>query len=148
MNNIVQIKKLKDNAIIPTRGTAESAGYDLYAAIDEPITIEPHNTVKVGTGLAIQIIDNFPCFAAVFARSGLSTKQGLRPANCVGIIDYDYRGEIIVALHNDSESPKTIQPQDRVAQLVFMPYLDIQFEERKELNETGRSDKGFGSTGK
>lgn len=142
----IKIKKLTDTAVIPTRGSEYAAGYDLYADIKEPVVIKPHETEKVGTGLAIEIPDGY--FGAIFARSGLATKQGLRPANCVGVCDSDYRGEYIVAIHNDSEEERTIQPKDRMGQLVVMPYLAVEFEEFEELGETARGEGGFGSTGK
>lgn len=142
----IQIKKLKDNAVIPTRGSMEAAGYDLYAAIDEPVTIPPHETVKIGTGLAIAVPQGY--FGAIFARSGLAAKQGLRPANCVGVADSDYRGEYIVALHNDTDEKRIIEPGERIAQLVVMPYLAVEFDEVEELSETERGAGGFGSTGK
>lgn len=141
----IKIKKLNENAIIPTRGSEQAAGYDLYACIPERILINPHKTVKIGTGLSIEIPDGY--FGAIFARSGLATKQGIRPANCVGVCDSDYRGEYIVALHNDTDIPKTIIPGERIAQLVVMPYLPIEFEEVEELSETKRGEGGFGSTG-
>lgn len=142
----IEIKKLRDNATIPQRGSAQAAGYDLYAAIDETVTIKPHTTEKIGTGLAIAVPDGY--FGAIFARSGLATKQGLRPANCVGVADSDYRGEYIVALHNDTDVPQTVSCGDRVAQLVIMPYLAVEFEETEELSQTDRGEGGFGSTGK
>lgn len=143
---IMKIKKLKDNAIIPTRGSEAAAGMDLYACIEEQITIPAHTTVKISTGLAIELPDGY--FGAIFARSGLATKQGLRPANCVGCCDSDYRGEYIVALHNDMDTPKTIEPMERIAQLVIIPYLPVEFEETDELSHTEREEGGFGSTGK
>ena len=142
----IEIKKLRENATIPTRGSQQAAGYDLYAAIEESVTIAPHTTEKIGTGLAIAVPDGY--FGAIFARSGLAAKQGLRPANCVGVADSDYRGEYIVALHNDTDAPQTVSCGDRVAQLVIMPYLAVEFEEREELPETARGEGGFGSTGK
>ena len=142
----IEIKKLRENAVIPTRGSLQAAGYDLYAAIDEPVTIKPHTTEKIGTGLAIAVPDGY--FGAIFARSGLAAKQGLRPANCVGVADSDYRGEYIVALHNDTDEEKTIGCGERIAQLVVMPYLSVEFEEKDELSETERGTGGFGSTGK
>ena len=142
----IEMKKLNENAVIPTRGSQQAAGYDLYAATTEPITIKPHETVKVGTGLAIAVPDGY--FGAIFARSGLAAKQGLRPANCVGVADSDYRGEYIVALHNDTDVERTIEPKERIAQLVVMPYLAVEFEEKDELSETARGEGGFGSTGK
>lgn len=142
----IKIKKLTDTAVIPTRGSEYAAGYDLYADIKEPVAIKPHETAKIGTGLAFEIPDGY--FGAIFARSGLATKQGLRPANCVGVCDSDYRGEYIVAIHNDSDEERTIQPKDRMGQLVVMPYLAVEFEEVEELGETARGEGGFGSTGK
>lgn len=142
----INIKKLKENAVIPTSGSKYAAGYDLYACIDEPITIEPHTTVKVGTGLAMEIPEGY--FGAVYARSGLATKQGLRPANAVGVCDADYRGEYIVALHNDSTEARIIEPNERIAQLVVIPFLPLDFNEVDELSDTARGEGGFGSTGK
>ena len=143
--NLIDVKKLKENAIFPTRGSEYAAGYDLYAAIDETLVIGPHETQKVGTGLAFSLPDN--TFAAVFARSGLATKEGLRPANCVGVCDSDYRGEYIVALHNDSEEIRYVEPGERIAQMVLMPYVQMSFVEVDELTETERGNGGFGSTG-
>lgn len=142
----MNIKLLKDNAVIPTRGSSEAAGFDLYACIDEEIWIAPHDTKKIGTGIAMAIPDQF--FGAIFARSGLATKEGLRPANCVGVVDQDYRGEVIVALHNDGVVPKCIKSGDRIAQLVIMPYVSPVLEVVDELDSTSRGDGGFGSTGK
>ena len=143
----IEIKKLKENAQIPTRGSEKAAGYDLYACIDEEsVTIPAHSTVKIGTGLAIAVPDGY--FGAIFARSGLAAKQGLRPANCVGVADSDYRGEYIVALHNDTDEDKVIAKNERIAQLVIMPYLSVEFEEVDTLDETERGAGGFGSTGK
>lgn len=142
----IKIKKLNENAFIPTRGSEYAAGYDLYAAITSPVIITPHTTVKISTGIAVEIPNGF--FGAVFARSGLATKEGLRPANAVGVCDSDYRGEYIVALHNDSDIPRTITPGERIAQLVIIPYLQIDFEEVDTLSGTERGKNGFGSTGK
>lgn len=142
----INIKKLRDKAIIPTRGSEYAAGYDLYACIDAPIIITPHSTVKVGTGLSIEIPTGY--FGAIFARSGLATKQGLRPANATGVCDSDYRGEYIVALHNDTDIPQTINPMERIAQLIVIPFLSIEFNEIDELSKTERGEDGFGSTGK
>lgn len=108
--------------------------------------IKPHETVKIGTGLAMEIPDGY--FGAIFARSGLATKEGLRPANCVGVCDSDYRGEYIVVIHNDSEETRTITAGERIAQLVVMPYLPVTFDEVAELTDTNRGEGGFGSTGK
>lgn len=139
----IKIKKLYEDSRIPTRGSEYAAGYDLYA--HEGATIKPHETAKIGTGVAIQPPKD--TFGAVFARSGLATKQGLRPANCVGVCDYDYTGEYIVALHNDSNEERTIEPGERIGQVVFIPYVDVSFVEVDELEATDRGDGGFGSTG-
>ena len=141
----IDVKRLKENAQIPTRGSEEAAGYDLYAAIDEPVRIAPHETAKIGTGLSFSL--PYGNFGAIFARSGLATKQGLRPANCVGVCDSDYRGEYIVALHNDTEETRIIQPGDRIAQLVLLPFIPMVFNVVDELSETERGAGGFGSTG-
>lgn len=141
----INVKKLNDTAIVPTRGHEGDAGFDLYACLDEPITIGAGKTVKVPTGLSIAIPDGY--FGAVFARSGLATKQGLRPANCVGVCDAPYRGEYIVALHNDSDEDRVVNPKDRIAQLIIMPFLTAQFNLVSELDETERGAGGFGSTG-
>jgi len=142
---LMKYKRLNELAIEPTKGSAAAAGNDLYAAIDEDIMIPPHSTVKVGTGIAVELPNN--TFGAIFARSGLATKQGLRPANCVGVIDSDYRGEVIVALHNDTDSYQGVAAHDRIAQLVVMPFIPVIFEEVDELSDTDRGDGGFGSTG-
>lgn len=143
---IVKIKKLKENAKLPHRGSPAAAGYDLHACIDAPIDIKPHTSAMIGTGLSAAIPEGY--FGAVVARSGLASKQGLRPANCIGICDSDYRGEYIVSLHNDSDETRTVQPQDRIAQLVIMPFLAADFEETDELDATERGAGGFGSTGR
>lgn len=143
---IINIKKLNPNAIIPTRGSEYAAGYDLYACSEIAIDIAPHSTVKVGTGLAVEIPHGY--FGAIFARSGLATKRGLRPANCIGVCDEDYRGEYIVALHNDTNEFMSIEPHERIAQLIVMPYLSVEFNEVSELSDTERGFGGFGSTGK
>lgn len=141
----VEVKRLSETAKIPTRGSSEAAGYDLYADIEKSITVHPHATEKVGTGLAFSLPTG--TFGAIFARSGLATKQGLRPANCVGVCDSDYRGEYIVAIHNDSDVQKVIEPGERIAQLILMPYCPMEFVEVKELDSTERGVGGFGSTG-
>ena len=141
----VPIKKLRPDAVIPTRGSSAAAGYDLYACLDAPVVIAPGATVKIGTGIIAALPDGY--FAACFARSGLASREGLRPANCVGVVDSDYRGEYIVALHNDSAVPRTVQNGDRIAQLVIMPYLAVDFVETDTLSETERGAGGFGSTG-
>ena len=143
---IIKYQKLNEYAKEPTRGSIAAAGYDLYAATAEPTIIEPHCTVKVSTGLAIELPEG--TFGAIFARSGLATKQGLRPANCVGVVDSDYRGPVIAAIHNDTDETQIIEPQERIAQLVVLPYLPIELVEVTELTETERGSGGFGSTGK
>lgn len=142
---IIDIKKLNDNAIIPTQANKGDAGFDLYACIENDITIPVGETVKVPTGVSIAIPDGY--FGAIFARSGLATKQGLRPANCVGVCDSAYRGEYIVALHNDSMENRVISKGDRIAQLIIMPFLSAEFNVVDELSETERGTGGFGSTG-
>lgn len=142
----IKIKRLSENAIMPSLGSDYSAGHDLYACTDKAITIEPHTTYKIGTGFAIELPEGY--FGAVFARSGIATKRGLRPANAVGVCDSDYRGEYIVALHNDTDMPQTVLPNERIAQLVIMPYLPCEYIEIDELTNTKRGDGGFGSTGK
>lgn len=142
----IKIKKLNENAIIPTRGSNEAAGYDLYVCTKSPTVIAPHQTVNIGTGIAVEIPRGY--FGGIVARSGLATKQGLRPGNCLGVVDSDYRGEIMVALHNDMDIPQTINPMERIAQLVVIPYLPIEFIEVEELSDTERGEGGFGSTGR
>lgn len=143
----INIQKTDVNAIVPTRGSACAAGYDLYAMTEFDERIIPHGeTAKIGTGIKMEIPDGY--FGAIFARSGLATKQGLRPANCVGVVDSDYRGEIIVALHNDSHETRTVKRGDRIAQIVIMPYLAVDgFVEVDSMEATERGDGGFGSTG-
>lgn len=141
----VNIKRLSENAKLPERGSMSAAGYDLYSAEDKTI-IFPHATTMIGTGLAAEIPEGY--FGAIFARSGLASKQGLRPANCVGVVDSDYRGEIKVALHNDTNIKQPVQAGERIAQLVVMPYLPVEFTEVDKLSDTVRGDGGFGSTGK
>ena len=143
---IIPIKKLRPSAILPSSGSAFAAGYDLHACIEEPVTIPAGKTVKVGTGLSMEIPEGY--FGAVFDRSGLASKSGIRPANCVGVCDSDYRGEYIVPLHNDTDMDYVVHPGDRIAQLIVMPFLSVQFEETEELSETGRGTSGFGSSGK
>lgn len=144
----IRLKKLRESAVIPHRGSSFAAGYDLYAAPDSgaAVTIAPHATALIGTGLAAAIPAGY--FGGIFARSGLASKQGLRPANCVGVVDADYRGEICVALHNDTDAARTVQPGDRIAQLVLLPFLAAEFLETDTLPETDRGAGGFGSTGK
>lgn len=139
------MKRVSDTAVVPTRGSEYAAGYDLYADISEPVLIRPHETAKIDTGLQFELPDGY--FAAIFARSGLAAREGLRPANCVGVCDADYRGNYIVAVHNDSTSDRIIEPHEKIAQMVVMPFLPLEFEESDSLSDTARSDGGFGSTG-
>lgn len=142
----VNIKKLTKTAILPERGSAYAAGYDLFADIKEDVEIMPHETFLVPTGLAMEIPQGY--WGGVFARSGLASKEGLRPANCVGVVDADYRGEVKVALHNDSEVVRTIVVGQKVAQMVIVPFLSVEFDLVDELSDTVRGTGGFGSTGK
>lgn len=141
----VNIKKLNPNATIPTYGSDYAAGADLYACIYAPITIEPGETFMVKTGLAMELPEGYA--GLIYARSGLASKRGLAPANKVGVIDSDYRGEVMVALHNHSNSPQKIEPNERIAQLVITPYIQGVFSEVDDLSDTARGEGGFGSTG-
>lgn len=141
----VLIKKLNENAVIPTYGTEFSAGADLYVCEEAAVTIAPGETKLIHTGIALQIPDGMAGF--VYARSGLATKKGLAPANKVGVIDSDYRGEIMVSLYNQSNCPQTVETGERVAQLVIAPYVHTQFTKVDELSDTVRGVGGFGSTG-
>lgn len=141
----IKYKVLNGLAKVPTRGSEYAAGYDLYAATDEPMNILAHTTQLVKTGLAFELPDGY--FGAIFARSGLASKKGLRPANCVGVVDSDYRGEVMVALHNDTDNDVAIDANERIAQLVLIPYVNMTFEEVEELDATTRGEGGFGSTG-
>ena len=142
----IKLKKLNKNAIIPAYATENSAGADLCYVNDFPLEIESGKTVLINTGIAIEIPQGYAAF--VFARSGLSLKKGLAPANKVGVIDSDYRGEIKVSLHNHSLETQTVSPGERIAQLVILPYIKAIFFECDELNQTSRGEGGFGSTGK
>ncbi len=142
----VAVKKLRENAVIPTYGSEYAAGADLYACIDEITEFEPGETRLIPTGLAMEIPVGYA--GLIYARSGLASKKGLAPANKVGVVDADYRGEIMVALHNHSTGKKSIEPKERIAQLVIAPYLTAVFNETDELNDTVRGDGGFGSTGR
>ena len=141
----IGIKKLTKTAQIPMRGSDYAAGYDLYADIDEKVSVAPHTSVKIPTGLALEIPEGY--FGAVYARSGLACKESLRPANCVGVIDADYRGPVMVVLHNDSDQTREITQGERVAQLIIMPFLPVLFKEVDDLSQTVRGEGGFGSTG-
>ena len=142
----LNIKKLNENAVMPTYGSPYSAGADLYACIDTEITIMPNQTVLVKTGLAMELEIGY--VALIYARSGLASKRGLAPANKVGVVDCDYRGEIMVALHNHSTEAQTVAVGERVAQMVIAPYFTADFELCDELSDTVRGEGGFGSTGR
>lgn len=142
----IKVKKLTQTAIMPTRGSSFAAGYDLYADVCEEVEIEPFTTKMIGTGLSMEIPEGY--FGGIFARSGLACKEGLRPANCVGVVDSDYRGEFKVALHNDTDTLRHVEKGERIAQLVVMPFLPVTFDEVDELEDTERGAGGFGSTGK
>ncbi len=142
----VKFVKVREGAKVPERGSKFAAGYDLSANLPEKSTmIYPGEILKIHSGLAVEIPEGY--FGGIYARSGLSTKQGLRPANCTGIVDCDYRGEIIVALYNDSDKIQTIENGQRIAQLVIQPYLNVEFEEVDKLENTERGEGGFGSSG-
>ena len=141
----VSVKKLDPRAKVPTYGSADTAGADLYALTDGPVTIAPGETVIIHTGLAFAIPQGY--VGLVHARSGMATKQGLAPANKVGVIDADYRGELMVALHNHSSEARTVNDGDRIAQMVITPYLAAQFQLTDDLDDTVRGGGGFGSTG-
>jgi len=142
---IIKIKLLKENAKVPTYGSVYSAGADLYACINEDIHIKPFETAFISTGLSIEIKEGF--VGLIYARSGLSCKEGLAPANKVGVIDSDYRGELIIALYNQSNKEKVVKQNDRIAQIVFTPYVKGNFEVIENLSNTQRGKGGFGSTG-
>ena len=147
MKTIVKVKKLNDHAVVPQRATEGSAGADLYACIDSPVTLEPGKLVKIPTGIAIELSDSGMA-AFLFARSGLGVKHGITLANSVGVVDSDYRGEVCVGLCNVSDTPYTIQPGERVAQMVIMPVAAAEFVEAAALSSTERGEDGFGSSGK
>ena len=142
----MNIKKLNDNARLPTYGSEFAAGADLYACLDADVTIAPAETLLIHTGLAMEIPTGL--VGLIYARSGLASKKGLAPANKVGVIDSDYRGEIMVALHNHSTEPRTVSDGERIAQIVFAPYYTAEFNLVDELGDTTRGTGGFGSTGK
>lgn len=143
----IKIQKLKENAIIPTRATDGSAGMDLHACIDSPVTIEAGQRVTVPTGIAVALPSNqYGLF--IFARSGLGIKYGISLSNGVGVVDSDYRGEICVGLQNSSNKSYTVAPNDRIAQMVVMPVCTPNITEVTALDDTARSTGGFGSTGK
>ena len=141
----VNIKKLTSDAVIPTYGSEFSAGADLYACTEEAITIMPNETKLIKTGISLEIPEGYA--GLIYARSGLASKKGLAPANKVGVVDADYRGEVMVALHNHSSASATVEPKERIAQLVIAPFLKADFNEVEELTDTVRGAGGFGSTG-
>ena len=145
MNIPVKIKRLSENAKLPVHGSEAAAGYDVFACVEELITIPPHTTAKISTGLSVEIPEGY--FMGVFARSGLATKEGLRPSNCTGVVDSDYRGEVIVALHNDSDITRYVRPQEKIAQLIVLPFMYWDIQDVDELSDTERGTGGFGSTG-
>ena len=145
MSTPVAVKKMRPGAKLPTYGSEFAAGADLYACLEAPVTIEPHTTYLVPTGLSFEIPAGWA--GMIHARSGLATKRHLAPANKVGVIDSDYRGEVMVSLHNHSTEPQTVEPGERIAQMVIMPYLAARFFEADELSDTVRGAGGFGSTG-
>ena len=142
----IRVKRLKENAIMPTYGSAEAAGADLYACLTEPMTIQPGESVFIPTGLAMELPVGFA--GLIYARSGLACKRGLAPANKVGVVDSDYRGEFMLVLHNHGETAQPIEHGERIAQLVITPVFTPGFTEVDELSDTERSGGGFGSTGK
>lgn len=141
----IRVKKLDERAVLPTYGSEYAAGADLYAVTDGELTFEPGETKLVHTGLAMEIPEGYA--GLIYARSGLASKRGLAPANKVGVVDADYRGEIMVALHNHGTTAQTIANGERIAQLVVAPFLKASYEQAEELNETVRGAGGFGSTG-
>ena len=141
----INIKKLNPDASLPTYGSEFAAGADLYACLFAPVTIDPGQTFMVKTGISVEIPEGYA--GLIYARSGLASKRGLAPANKVGVIDSDYRGEIIVALYNQSLQPQKIEPNERIAQLIITPYIKAVFNETTELSDTDRGAGGFGSTG-
>ena len=142
----LKIKKLRDNARIPFRATPGSAGMDLYACIDSPVVIEPQKIAVIPTGIAIEL-ESADFVALIYARSGLAIKHGVAPANCVGVVDSDYRGEVCVGLVNQTDQPYTVAPQERIAQMVIAPVELPEIEVVDELSDTERAGGGFGSTG-
>ena len=142
----LRIKKLRDNAQMPTYGSEWAAGADMYAAIDEAVTIEPNETKFIPTGIAFEIPEGYAGF--MYARSGLASKRGLAPANKVGVIDADYRGEVMVALHNHGTEAQTVEAGERIAQMIIAPFITANFIFSDELDDTVRGAGGFGSTGR
>ena len=144
--NSIHVKKLSANAILPTYGSAEAAGADLYACLDQSVTIQPGETAWIPTGIALEVPKG--CAGLIYARSSMGVKRGLAPANKVGVIDSDYRGEVMVGLHNHSQLPQTVESGERIAQLLITPVFTPGFTQVEELDDTVRGTGGFGSTGK
>lgn len=142
----VNFKKIKEMAVVPTKGSTEAAGRDLYACIDDDVVIRPHDTVMIGTGIALQIPNGY--FGGIVARSGLSTKEDLAPCNKFGVVDSDYTGEVFVPLHNHGDQIRVIHPNERIAQILILPYMSYDLFEVDDLESTDRGDGGFGSSGK
>lgn len=141
----ISVKKLDERAVLPTYGSSYAAGADLYAVLDSEVTLQPGETKLIKTGLAMEIPEGYA--GLIYARSGLASKRGLAPANKVGVVDADYRGEVMVALHNHSTQPQTVAHGERIAQLVVAPFLKAEYVQADELSETVRGVGGFGSTG-
>ena len=141
----IRVKKVRANAMLPTYGSQQAAGADLYACLDEDVTIAPGQTFMIPTGLSMELPVGYAGF--IYARSSLGTKRGLAPANKVGVVDSDYRGEVMVALHNHSSIVQEIEPNERIAQLVVAKYERVEWDEVATLDETERGEGGFGSTG-
>lgn len=144
--NPVRVKRVLEGAKLPTYGSAAAAGADLYACLEEAVTIQPGETVFIPTGIALEVPQG--CAGLIYARSSMGAKRGLAPANKVGVIDSDYRGQVMVALHNHSALPQSVEPQERIAQLLITPVYTPGFVETEELSDTQRGAGGFGSTGK
>ena len=142
---VLRVKPLRENAILPNYGSAYAAGADLSACLEAPVAIAPGETKLIPTGLAMEIPQGYA--GLIYARSGLASKRGLAPANKVGVVDADYRGEVMVALHNHGAAAQEVAPGERIAQLVIAPFLQVQFEQAEELDDTVRGAGGFGSTG-
>lgn len=143
---VVKVKKLTETAIIPEQKSICAAGYDLYADIENPVNIKPHETVMIKSGIAFEIPEGY--FGGIYARSSVSTKLGLRPSTCVSVIDSDYRGEVGLPMHNDTNTTKTIIPHERICQIIFQKKEDVELIEVKNLSKTERGNNGFGSTGR
>lgn len=141
----INFKKLSEKAITPKRGSKSAAGYDLYSTNEHTLYVKPHGTLMVKTDIAAEIPEGY--FGAIFGRSGKACREGIRPATCVSVIDSDYRGNIGVPVHNDTDRWQLVQPFERLAQIVFLPYLAVEWVEVEELSETQRGGGGFGSTG-